>query len=157
MEVKTPSWTSKVPKFSPRQLILIAIVLIALFFLIRWIFTGKSSQRNNPKDILDEAKKAIQENQLSYPTSQYATWCDRLEAAFEDFGTDEEEVYTIFKQMKTDSDLYYLIEVFGERTYWGNFWPFDLSLPEHIYHEMDQDEIAEINRILSVNGITFQF
>jgi len=149
----------KLPKpITPRHLIYAGIGILILYLSIRSMF-GKST--NNPRDKMDDAiKSVLKPENLSYTTAQYEIFCQRLSTAFVDgWGTDEDAIYEVFQQMKTNSDVLMLIDVYGVRNYpeatlfWGEDWP----LIEIIYNELTNSEIAEINSILKTNGITYTF
>ncbi len=145
IHIPTPSKASLV-----KIILGILIVVLVVYFIRKW--TKKDPQESTT----DEAQKQIIEYELSYELSQYAIFCDKLEVAFEDFGTDEDAVYSIFDQMQNDSDLAQLIVTYGKRQYWGNYIPMSLNLPETIYQEMTRIEIDRINEILSLKGIRFK-
>lgn len=70
-------------------------------------------------------------------------------------GTQEDEIYDVFKQMKTDTDISKLISAFGKKRMYLTF--SDAPLKEWLQAEMDSSEIAKINSILQSNKITYRF
>ncbi len=80
--------------------------------------------------------------------------------AFNFPGTDEETVYKIFGNLKSEQDVADLIQAYGKKTLYG-VTPFDTlwngSLIEAVKSEMDEDEIAKLNQVLNQKGIAYKF
>lgn len=148
-----------------------ALLLYALY---------KNARRN--KDIADANTAAVQAgrdldtlgNQGIHPTlydSQYETLSQILVEAMNGCGTDEESIYSVFRQLANDADVLKLIQVFGVRFYQPCIWTSPVSysiwlandkafgggLPAWLGYDLAADEIKKINDILRSKQISFQF
>ena len=154
--MKTANITKAIGSLSPKHLLFIGLGLFLIYIVISNLI--KTARGGNPKDDLIQASKIlIQPSLLNYTTAQYQTYCTRLVVAMNDFGTDEDEIYEIFGKMLNDSDLHKLINVFGERRYWDDWFAWERNLSEWIYKELNEDEIKKLNSILTANGIIYQY
>jgi hypothetical protein len=128
-------------------IILGTIAIIVVYLLARWL-KGRSA--------IAEIEKDIQPNQLSYAESQYFIFADIIQAATQSItGDNEENIYNVFSQMHTNSDVLQLIVAFGNRTYWGGSGFFyNASLNEVLQTKLSTSEIEHINTILANNQIT---
>ena len=71
------------------------------------------------------------------------------------WGTDEQAIYDVFNQMKTNLDVALLIKAFGKRRL--EFSTQDMELGGHLSNDLDSSEISKLNDILSSKGITYRF
>jgi hypothetical protein len=97
-------------------------------------------------------------NTLSYANAMYGIFAEQIwDAAHTNnfTGTQEEEIYAVFKQMRNDADIAKLVSAFGSRRMYLSFSKG--ALKEWIRAEMDDDEIAVINSILQKNKISYRF
>ncbi|NOY50444.1 MAG: hypothetical protein GXO88_07780 [Chlorobi bacterium] len=102
----------------------------------------------------------IHTNRLSYAKSQYQNFADALLSSFQGtWGDDEDAIYDVFRQMKTDSDVLQLELAWGKRTFFtirdGLYYSATLS--EVLTGQLSNKEIAKVNEILSGNGINITF
>ena len=139
-------------KLNPKILPLIppiitgSIALLVLYLVYRWFVKDTENETYN---------QDINKNKLSYSESQYLIFADAIQEATQGFGTDEDQIYNVFGQLKNNEDLLQLIVAFGKRTYGGISGVFIQStLPEVLNLELSNSELEELNNILSGNGIT---
>jgi hypothetical protein len=96
----------------------------------------------------------------SYADSQYSIWAASLFSCFDGWGTCTSYL-DIFKKLKNDTDVLKLVTAFGIKTISsgkGNPSPnFTGTLPGAVNDELDATQIAEINQVLSDNGISYSF
>lgn len=157
----------KVTKFIPAEIRLGLGVAVAggLFYFI-YKKLNKTDKEKQEEQLKDESKTVKDpdtgvitncKDKLSYPLSWYTAQAEILyKAFFVAFGTDEEGVYGVFNKLKNDCDLAQLFAQFGVRRQEFYFTSkFDLRW--FIYDELDQNEMAEVNRILRTKGIKYQF
>jgi hypothetical protein len=126
------------------------IVLVAIYFLGR--STGKK-QGTTPVE-----NTTVNASNLTFPNSQYISFAEELRSALDSifgFGTNTDEVYGVFKNMKTTDDIMQLVNAFGTHrmTYSISY----LGLGAYIHEGMSDSEVQQINTILSGNGINYQF
>jgi hypothetical protein len=117
-----------------------------------------NKRKNNT--LFDEEKSP--DKKLSYKPSQYITWADKLEDAFEYiWGTDEDAIYSILRKLKTNNDWLELNRAFGMRTYRDYtdsefMFGKDVNLSRWFQLELDTKEKAKCNAILKSKGITYR-
>ena len=116
-------------------------------------------KRKNEK--LFEGEKTP-DKKLSYPPSQYITWADKLEDAFENFwGTDEDAIYSVLRKLKTNNDWLELNRAFGQRSYL-DFYDTEfitgkkVNLLRWFQLELDTKEKEKCNAILKSKGIKYR-
>jgi len=147
MKLEVPALNSKLLV----KWIIILVVIIALYFGIRKVIKTISSDSS-----LKNMNAEIKPDQLSYPLTMYASLADQLESTSTLLTTDEQAVYTIIKKMNTLSDLLQLMKSFGQRS--APNWNFGkVTLAAFIQEGMSASEIANINKILTVNNINYSF
>lgn len=86
---------------------------------------------------------------MTLTPSQVNTMVSGLYAAMKGMGTDEEAIYSIFRQMRSRSDLMEVIKAFGERD--GE------NLAQWLISELSHKEISKVNQILATNNIKYSF
>lgn len=146
------------------QLILWIVLLLIIFRAFKWLMqqfkTG--GQRQETKAIKDQISDLQSQGlKASYSSVQYSTWANQLQEAFNGCGTSDQVWRNIFSKMKNDMDLALLMDSYGVRTIdecnWElNFGDFKGSLSETIVHELDDDEVNELNQLLSSNNLTMR-
>ena len=125
-------------------------------------FGGKDIQTEEDlkKAILEEQKKLKAQGEvLTHPLYKYKSFATTLKIAMKGGGSDEDAIYSVFSTMKNDLDITQLISDYGIHTYYLSLRKIatDMDLPQWIYEEMDEDEIAKLNSILAKNNITYRF
>lgn len=159
-------WTSLAP--IARTLIIIAIIVL-VFLIIFWIRKAMKKSTLNANFNQDYQTLTQESGQKpTYLATNYQTFADKIYAAgcygLFCYGTDEEAMYDVFRQMKNDLDVLLLVKAFGLREERGGICiPIPgtgecaIPLGEWLATELSADGIKEINDILKKNGLTFTF
>jgi hypothetical protein len=133
-------------------LTIIGIGAYALYKLGSAIYK-KLNLSNADQDIYDAQKSGVK---ASYPSATYSQFADKIySAVMYTWGTDEQAIYDVFNQMKSNLDVALLIKAFGKRRL--EFSTQDAELGAHLGNDLDSSEINKINNILSSKGITYRF
>jgi len=140
-------------------IIVLVIVIIAVKSLIN-SFKQTPEEKNENRII-----NSIDKKNVTLKDAEFVTMSDSLDAAFNYvFGTDEEAIYRVLERLSTIDDLFMLMSVFGQRSSdWREiiFAPLaakgDSGLGSWISSELDEEEIAKVNEILSKKGIDYKF
>jgi len=144
----------------------IAVVVVGGIGLIGYrIYKGLSGAVNiseSEKALLDvnnDIKKSTEKP--SYNGSQYRAFADSLFEAMSGMGTDEEEIFNVFRQMKNTLDVLLLTKAFDIRDYTDDkFFIFNvkpMNLNQWLSAELSTSNKAELNKILSSKGIKYTF
>lgn len=139
--------TGSADKFIWIYLGFFAVIVLGLVYLL-----GRSVGKKAKTSVLQDE---IQQGGLSFSGSQYQAWADILESAMFRPGTQEQSVYNIFRKMKTADDVKALIVAFGSRR--QELQLYTSSLGEWLNNELDEQELADLNKILSDQNINFSF
>ncbi|KKQ35806.1 MAG: hypothetical protein US53_C0070G0005 [Candidatus Woesebacteria bacterium GW2011_GWA1_37_7] len=150
--------------------IIVIAVILAIIILIVWIRSGIKKARKKAEAgqnfNADYGNAVAQGQKPTYPASNYQIFADKIyEAACSGifcYGTDEETIQDVFKQMKNDVDILLLIKAFGLREERGTICiPFTdcpgIALGQFLQTELSASEFQKINDILKTQGITFVF
>lgn len=135
-----------------------AIVVIGVgFFIWRKVKKGFAGlgERQEAKDVVREAGKAVKTTELTYNNIWYETAADRLFQAFDQRGTNENTVWDVIGKLKNKDDWYQLIESFGIRksTVWGQ--KFQGNLAQWLTRELKtKREIKKLNETLALINVT---
>ena len=148
----------------------------------------KLTQAKNARDAKDAVRNADAEKRRlqsqgvrpSYPSSQYNTWANSIQQAFDgcdptgqlSWGADSPlgavsfwstsgfKVAKIFAELKNDFDYLSLTTAWGIRTYDACGWftgdVKDVDLAKAISDELTAREISNLNQILSKKGIKYK-
>ncbi len=160
-------WTIAYEKLNWQHLVLLAIIVIVLYYSYKTIKTWvknliESSDEKKRKEALEaEAKKPGQEP--TYSLREYANWANVLENAMAGFGTDEETIYAIYRKMRTYGDVVELEKAFGTRL-WSPTTSYldqalmgkNMDLPGWLVTELDSNELRKLNDILAAKNINYQ-
>jgi len=146
----------KLPKMSPvvaRYAVQISIALAVIVLV--WIIYRRFRKTDERKDTLDAD---IKTDKLTHLESYYFVLADKIQTAAEGFGTDEELIYSVMQQMKTDSDVLQLIKAFGKRSFLNGFGvAWKATLTEVLNYELSAKKLARVNEILAENGVSMKF
>ncbi len=118
-------------------------------------FFKKTTDKANEKKELELINKELDPSKLSYPASNYYLMAQTIAVAGFDVGTDEEAIYNVFRQLKTNSDFLALRQAWGKKKIYDFGIPYVLTLAEFLHWEMSADEIKKINNILKSKGIKY--
>ncbi len=101
-------------------------------------------------------------NTLSYPPYAYTEMVNKLLNAMHGFGTWHEDIYEVFRMIKTNDDAKKLKAEFGLRPYTGALGSFGLlnesvDLSTWLNEELTSSEVSTVRSILKKNNITEHF
>ena len=92
----------------------------------------------------------------TYPDSSYTQWASSIvSAGFNTLGTNEQAIYAVFRKMMNDLDVAKLIVAFGNQRVEFSFQTAPLGA--WLASELDSEELATVNKILSDKKIKYQF
>ena len=149
----------KIPELNKSQLITIGIaaaVVIAIIIVIavKWQQLKAWIQTKQYEKTIDEQ---ITKSELTLTTAQAQGIADKMYAAMNGAGTDEEVLYSAFESIETYSDLMLVIKCFGNRKGSWSWFRSESSLMQWIADDCSAKEIARINAILTSKNINFTF
>lgn len=145
-------------KLTPTMQITVIIVAVVLLFIV-WKrakgFFGAISQQQQIKG--EESALEQLGQRKTYSDKQYGDFANKLYSAMDGPGTRTADVYSVFKKMKHDLDVLNLERKFGLRkSSWSPFGtPTDLA--DWLRGDLSASQIAELNNILSAQGITISY
>jgi len=122
---------------------------------------GEKNAEESLKDTNNDIKNLLKLQKPSYIPAQYGAFSDALFEAMNGLGTDNESLFNVFRKMKNTLDVLLLIQAFGIKDYTDdkvfifNIKPMNLN--QWISAELSSNEIDDLNKLLSSNGIKFQF
>lgn len=154
-----------------RGIILVGILLL-IIILIFWIYqTWKHSRDKAERDqeFIEDYKNYCKSSagSQSYPATSYLQMADKIyEAGCSGafcYGTDEEAIVGVFRELKTTCDAILLVQAFGKRfprgqvcvTPWTGCEEDKLELSGWLKSELGEDWFKEINGVLREKGINF--
>lgn len=143
----------KIPELNKNQLVflavctvVIAIVVAVVYFYGRKIkawFVGRKVERSYDVE--------IHETELTISAQQAHAIASKMYYAMKGPGTNEDNLYSAFRQIENYSDLMLVMKSFGTMAGEGE------TLPEWIADDCSSKEIAIINGILASKNINFAF
>lgn len=166
-------------KYYERQPGAVKVIAVAGIALLGYSLYRTYKRKQDEKDASQAAQNAASElatlaNQgitPSYTDSQYSSFVNVLVQAMTGCGTDEDQVYDVFRKMHNDADIRKLIIAFGVQYYEPCVWTSPVSYAiwqanDHAYggdlatwlgYDLTTSEIGKINQILAGSGINYQF
>lgn len=153
---------SELPAWAKGALAVIGIGGIALFgmdILRRIKADAKKGEATAAQRELDNLRrKGI------VPTiteAQAKGYVKQIVAAADDFGTDNDKIYNVFKNLNNEADVYLLISVFGVQEWkgtWSSYFSMESGTLSYLLsYEMRDSQIQKINSILASKGINYKF
>ena len=144
-------------KKTQRGIITAAIVLVAVAVSMKFILPKKSKGGDisgGDNSVGGGVKTGGGERNLDY-----RNLANQLFDSFDGYGTNNTKVKEIFYLLKSNADYNALKSAYGVREISSGFLNifqsnFEGDLPSTINHELDSDELSELNKILASNGIT---
>lgn len=129
---------------------LIAVCLIVI--VVYWIVKKTKNAATNIK-LTAEANAEIDTTKLTMTPTQINNVVQKLKSGFYSglFGTTEDEaaIYEAYNMIGSRSDILSVEKEFGVYK--------DMTLKEHIYDLLDEDEIAHINEIIASKNIDYKY
>ena len=145
--------------FDLKKVSFVVIIPVLLIALLVIYFIGKNSGKAKALAAdSDTLNKDINESTLTFPLSTYKQMADTLYTAMVDPGTDFDTVFNVLSKIENQSDLFQLDKSFGTRSSYTILWvitPFTGTLSQWLSDELDDDEKAQVNQLLSTKNITF--
>jgi len=140
-----------------------ALLLIALFLVVRKMIKKYQAEKKD-EEYQKTIASSVNTSDLTYNEADYMTMAETLLSYLSDTragwaGVDEDGIFDVMGRMKTDSDIYKLINAFGKqeiRKRWQTKTE-EYTLPGAIAYFLDQGERDEVNEILAENGLTYRF
>jgi len=130
-----------------------AVVLIGVHYIYQKVKDSAKATINIVKDEIDLKLKG---QKLTYSLTTYANLADKIQQAGNgNFGTDEDAIYNAFKLIKNDLDMVQLFKAYGSRRLEFSFT--EANLGGYLQSELSSNEIDNVNKILSKNGLVFRF
>jgi len=132
---------------------LIAGGLFVGYKIIQFFMGGSNSIVAATNEVKTLSSKGIK---ATYPDSSYTQFASSIvSAGFNTLGTNEQAIYAIFKKMMNDLDVAKLIVAFGNQRVEFSFQTMPLGA--WLSTELDNNEMAIVNKILSDKKIKYQF
>lgn len=154
------------PQWSKGVVAVGGIGIAAIVFLnVRKKIMEDADRKKRAAEV-DNAKKTLKELAMkgirpTFDDVQYETFSSKLVSAFDDCGTDNAAVFSIFDKMKNLADILKLVAVYDRRKFKGCFSSFfdyeNLTLSGALSYEMSNSEISKINSMLAKKGINYTF
>lgn len=140
-----------------------ALLLITLFLVVRKMIKKYQAEKKD-EEYQKMIASSVNTSDLTYNEADYMTMAETLLSYLSDTragwaGVDEDGIFDVMGRMKTDSDIYKLINAFGKqeiRKRWQTKTE-EYTLPGAIAYFLDQGERDEVNEILAENGLTYRF
>lgn len=127
--------------------------LLAVIIIVIIVTKSKKSIINKLTEKQQEHINSLEivEKDLTVPNTELNNLVSKLKTAFGGYGwgTDEESVYEVFEALSSRSDVLALINTFGVYN--------DHTLPEWMNKELNNEELAHVQEILSAKGIVYTF
>lgn len=142
--------SNKKAKLITIAVIAVVVLAIAIYIICKVNGIGKkihdSSTNSKLAKLLDEE---IDDKSITSTQMQLNGYASKLYAAMKGWGTDEDSIYDVFRQMQSRSDVLQLIRTFGVKDH--------MTLNEWLIDELSANEIDKVNQILANNGINYKF
>lgn len=134
--------------------LVIGSIILTIIVVVIVIIVAKSKAAKNKRENAEKIKQyedEIDPSNLTFSESEYSDMADKIDNAmgnwFED--DDEEAVYEVLLQLRTNSDMLKLQSAFGVRH--GD------TLKTYIQDHFNGDEIQKCNNILADRNISLRF
>lgn len=143
------------------------IILILIVLLIAWLVYKfyktvgfkTDDEKKQERDLRKDKDMLYGQGQRpTFTRTQYKSFADKLYwsgSGKNVTGTQEDQIYAVFENMKNDLDIVLLTEAFGERKWYP--WQDSFNLGGYLTDELNQDELKVINNILAKKGIKSRF
>lgn len=138
-------------KLSPTMQIVVVVLGIVLLWFVFRTARGFLQRAGQMSEVIGEvASLQAQGVSKSYTNQQYNSYAERLYYAMKGFGTDEDEIASVFSDMQNDLDVIALVNAFGVRD--------GYTLQAWLRDDLSSSDINRyVNDILRMKGITKTF
>ena len=142
----------RVSKIKVHKVVKIAILVIFLIIAFRIAMPQLKKllgmlKKSDEKKHVEELEESIDLKELTYPVSQYGIWADSLYTAMNGLGTDEQAIYDVFSEMRSNNDVAQLVVSFSVRE--------DETLSQWLIGDLSDSEKKTVRKILSDRNITY--
>ena len=138
---------------------------VGTYYLVKFGKRTSENMRNNRdnKVVKDDLKKLNKDDSTKQKISdsQAKSLASGLFTAMDNYGTDEDAIYSIFRKVKNDADVLAVIKAYGTKTLTvTGLWTSDDytgDLAGSLRQELSPGDMNRINTILDKKGIEFRF
>lgn len=152
------------PKYVKIAIWVVVVVVVVVVIRKIWKYVKEQIDINK---VTRKMNQDVVASELTYTDGEYTILAERLAGALNDKksgwrGVNQEQVYEVFKAMKTNSDLIKLCEAFGTKNI-DVAWTSDAEDGSYTLWQimsgriLTDSEKAEIREILVENGVTYPF
>ena len=141
------AFNSKTNKILIGSVIGLLALIVVVFLIVK--FKSKFKDMITNTKLVNNLETEIKTDDITLTQAQFNSYASALYSAMKGWGTDEEKIYNVFRQMNTRSDVLQLIKVFGVKD--GD------TLTEWLNDDLSASEIEKINTILATNDINYSF
>lgn len=129
---------------------LVVLVLVIVLIVFKWkqaknLVVDAQHNRELARDLDEE----ISPEKVTITQEQFNSFASKLYHAMKGLGTREQDIFDVFEQMQSRSDVLQLIKTFGIKD--GD------NLKAWLYDDLNSSEINKINQILATNGVNYIF
>lgn len=133
-------------------IIVAIVVVVSIIIFIVWWKQNVSQKIHDKKintDLANLLDEEITTENITITQQQLNSYASKLYKAMDGWGTDEQQIFDVFRQMQTRSDVLQLIKTFGVKDH--------KTLQEWLFDELSTSDLDKINQILSNNAIDYKF
>jgi hypothetical protein len=140
-------------------------IMIWLYWIIGIFVVIKLYKFFFPKGVKDQSNTQnleVDKTNVTYPLQNFVGWANEIQNALhgagllESWTEDEQTVIRILSYMRTDDDVFQLINEYGQRG--GNLIAEDnRTLPVAIIEYLSEGDIEQINNNLQLRNIQYRF
>lgn len=141
------AFNNKTNKILIGSVIGLLALIVVVFLIVK--FKSKFKDMVTNTKLVNNLETEIKTDDITLTQAQFNSYASALYSAMKGWGTDEEKIYNVFRQMNTRSDVLQLIKVFGVKD--GD------TLTEWLNDDLSASEIEKINNILATNDINYSF
>lgn len=141
------AFNSKTNKILIGSVLGVLALIVVVFLIVK--FKSKFKDMITNTKLVNNLETEIKKDDITLTQAQFNSYASALYSAMKGWGTDEEKIYNVFRQMNTRSDVLQLIKVFGVKD--GD------TLTEWLNDDLSASEIEKINTILATNDINYSF
>ena len=134
---------------------MLLIIWVVIFIVSIWgFYLLVKFIKEKIEDYNSTSGYKVEENNLSYTTSEYKAMADQLFNAMDGLGTDDTVIYDVLNRLNNIDDWNYLVKMYGTRSNTSWVSSFSGILTTWLRDELDDSEVKKVNNILSKMGVT---